>query len=403
MIDNNNLNRRNFLRGIAAGAVGAGALLEEMRAAEAQNEPAAKPDAAAAARPAADEKLSGPPVGIAVIGLGSRGREILTSLARVGPVANIVSICDKFSAPVFVKRAAGIAPKATFVDDYKKVLADKNVQAVFIATPTHQHRQIAVDAIAAGKHVYCEAPLAHTVEDARAIAVAGKGAKTVFQSGLQNRANHQALHVGRFIQTSALGSQVAEARAQWHNKTSWRQANPAAEREAELNWRLRRETSPGLMGEVGIHQVDTASWYLKARPVSVSGFGGIMLYNDGRTVPDTVQCVVEYPNKVRLLYDATLTNSFDGAYELFLGNDASIMLRDQRAWMFKEAGASQLGWEVFARKDEMLIGDVGAGSGVKLATGIALVADATKQLALGKQPGQVGTDVTKTALYQAVE
>jgi len=239
------------------------------------------------------------------------------------------------------------------------------------------------------------------VEAARKIAQAGKASKKVFQSGLQNRCNAQAMHVGRFVHSAALGK-VAGGRAQWHNKTSWRFAYPTPEREAELNWRLRKESSPGLLGEVGIHQIDIASWYFKGRPVSVAGFGGIMLYQDGRTVPDTVQCVVEYPGGVRLVYDATLTNSFDGAYELFMGTDAAIVLRDQRAWMFKEADAGQLGWEVFARKDEMLIGDVGAGSGVKLATGIALVADATKQLALGKQPGEVGTDVTKTALYQAV-
>jgi len=399
MTDNSNLNRRNFLRGIAAGAVGAGVLLDEMRA-EAQAQPAA--NAQAAAKPATAEQLTGAPVNIAVIGLGPRGREILTSLARVGPVANVVSICDKFSAPVFVKRAAAVVPKATFVDDYRKVLADKNVQAVFIATPTHLHKQIALDAVAAGKHVYCEAPLAHTIEDARAIAQAGKGAKVVFQSGLQNRCNLQALHVGRFIHSTQIG-RMTTARAQWHSKSSWRTANPSAEREAELNWRLKRATSTGLPGEVGIHQLDTASWYLKSRPVSVSGFGGVMLYKDGRDVPDTVHCLIEYPNDVRMSYDATLTNSFDGAYELFMGTDAAIILRDQRAWMFKEADAGQLGWEVFARKDEMAIGDVGAGSGVKLATGIALVADATKQLALGKQPGQVGTDVTRTSLYQAVE
>ena len=408
MTDSNNFDRRRFLQGITAGAVGAGFLLEEIPAA-AQPKPAAgKPAASQGEAPAgstaarAEEKLSGPPVNIAVIGLGSRGREILSMLARVGPVANVVSLCDKFTAPVHVKKSTAIAPKAAVVDDYRKVLQDKNVQAVFIATPTHTHKQIVLDAVAAGKHVYCEAPLAHTVEDAREIARAGKGLKGVFQSGLQNRCNLQTLHVGRFVHSGSLGK-VTEARAQWHNKTSWRFAHPDDQRQAELNWRLRRATSGGLMGEIGMHQIDIASYYMKSPPVSVHGFGGIMLYQDGREVPDTVQCVVEYPNKVRLTYDATLTNSFDGAYELFMGSDAAIILRDQRAWMFKEADAGQLGWEVFARKDEMTMGDPEAGSGVKLAIGIALVADATKQLALGKQPGEVGTDVTRTALYQAVE
>lgn len=388
MTDQSNLNRRNFLRDLTVGALGTAALLTELKA-EAQN--AAMPD----------EQLAGPPVNIAVIGLGPRGREILTSLAKIGPAANVVAICDKFATPVFTKRAAEIAPKAAVVADYKAVLADPKVQGVFIATPTHQHKQIALDAIAAGKHVYCEAPLAHTVEDAKAIAVAAKGAKVVFQSGLQSRCNAQALHVGRFVHTGALGK-ATSCRAQWHNKTTWRFANPSTEREAELNWRLKKDLSTGLAGEIGIHQIDTASYYLKAKPVSVTGFGGIVLYKDGREVPDTIQLVVEYPNAVRFSYDATLTNSFDGAYEVFQGSDAAIMLRDQRAWMFKEADANQLGWEVFARKDDMSIGNVDAGSGVKLGTGIALVADATKQLALGKQPGQTGTDVTKTSLYQAV-
>jgi predicted dehydrogenase len=397
MIDNSNFNRRHFLRSVAVGAVGAGMALEEI-AAQAQE---AKGDAAAAARTA--EQLTGPPVNLAVIGLGPRGREILTALAKIGPVANVVSICDSFKTPIFVKRAQDVVPKATFADDYQKVLADKNVHAVFLATPSHKHRQIALDAIAAGKHVYCEAPLAHTVEDAKAITQAAKAAKTLFQPGLQARCNLQALHVMRFIHTSSLGPQITDARAQWHNKTTWRFANPAPEREAELNWRLRKATSPGLMGEVGIHQLDTASWYLKSRPTAITGFGGIMLYKDGREVADTVQCIVEYPNNTRMVYDATLTSSYDGAYELFMGSNASIILRDQRAWMFKEADGGQLGWEVFARKDQYQIGDPAAGTGQQLGTGIALVADATKQLALGRQPGQVGTDVSRTSLYQAIE
>lgn len=399
MAQNNNLNRRNFLHGIAAGALGSGLALNELTAASAQEK---KEPAAAAAGRTADDKLAGPPVKLAVIGLGPRGREILGALAKMGPVPQVAAICDKFSAPVFVKKARAIVPSAQFVDDYKKVLADNTIQAVIIATPTHLHKQIALDAIQAGKHVYCEVPLAHTVEDAKAIAQAAKDEKKVFQSGLQARGNLQALHVGHFLQSSALG-QVAQARAQWHNRTSWRVQYPDQTRMDELNWRLNKSVSTGLAGEVGIHQIDTTSWYLKARPTAVSGWGGVVAWKDGRQVPDTIQCVLEYPGGVCLGYDATLGNSFDGAYELFLGTEAAVILRDQRAWMFKEADAGQLGWEVFARKDEMVVGDPAAGSGLKLGTGIALVADATKQLALGKQPGQVGTDVTRTSLYQAVE
>jgi len=136
--------------------------------------------------------------------------------------------------------------------------------------------------------------------------------------------------------------------------------------------------------------------------VAVSGMGGIQEYQDGRSVYDTVTCTIEYPKHLAYTYSSTLSSGFDEAYELFLGSASSIELRDLRAWMFKEADSPVLGWEVFARKDDIAYGDVASGTGLRVASGIALVADATKQLALGKQPGAVGTELTKTALYQAI-
>jgi predicted dehydrogenase len=330
------------------------------------------------------------PVNVAVIGLGDQGRALLTSLSYV-PGANVLYICDNYTN--IHKRAQEAAPKATAVAEYQKVLADPKVQGVFVATPSHLHKQIVLDAIAAGKHVYCEAPLASSVEDAKAIAAAAKAApKVVFHTGLQYRTNPQHHHVLKFIQTGAL-AKVAQAKACWHKKTSWRRTAPTDERQNALNWRLRKETSSGLIGEVGIHQIDTTSWFFNARPTAVSGFGGVLVWQDGRTVADTVQAIIEYPNNLRLSYDATLANSFDGTYELFQGTDAAVLLRDQRAWMFKEADATALGWEVYAYKEK--IGDD---------TGIALVADATKLLADGKEPGKNrDTDPRKTATYFACE
>jgi hypothetical protein len=71
--------------------------------------------------------------------------------------------------------------------------------------------------------------------------------------------------------------------------------------------------------------------------------------------------------------------------------------------MFKESDANDIGWETFARKDPMSIGNAANGTGIVTGVGIALVADASKQLALGKDPGKTGTDTTKTALYQAID
>lgn len=349
------------------------------------------------------DKPVGPPVNVAVIGASFQGRNILTSLAKMGAAnAPVVSVCDSFSTPAFQRKVTALVPTAAFVADYRKVLDDKTVQAVFIATPSHKHKQIALDAIAAGKHVYCEMPLSHDIAEAKTIALAGLGAKTTFQAGLQQRSNKQTHHVLKFIRSDALGT-IVGGRAQWHNRTSWRQGWPTPERETELNWRLSQATSSGLLGEIGIHQIDMASWFFNALPTSVTAYSGLLGWKDGRDVPDTVQVVFDYPNNLRYVYDATLVNSFDGPYEQFMGSDSAIQLRDQRAWMFKETDAKLIGWEVFARKDALQIGNPANSTGIQTGSGIALVADATKQLANGLQPGAVGTDVSKTSLYQAVD
>ncbi|HVK05549.1 MAG TPA: Gfo/Idh/MocA family oxidoreductase, partial [Armatimonadaceae bacterium] len=386
---NDPLKRRELLgRGSAlafgmllTGATG-GLRAEEITAPDPQQAPVAGVKQAEAEKPK-------PPVNVAVIGLGDQGRALLTSLSYVNG-AVVKTVCDTYEGAH--KRAQAIHPKAQAVSDYKQVLADKTIQAVYVATPSHLHKQIVLDALAAGKHVYCEAPLASSVEDAKAIAQAAQAAapKVIFHSGLQYRTNPQHHHVHTFVKTGAL-DKIAQVKAQWHKKTSWRRAAPTDARQSELNWRLRKATSGGLIGEVGIHQIDVASWYLDKLPKAVSGFGGTVAWRDGRDVPDTVQCVFEYDGGVQLAYDATLANSFDGAYELFQGTSAAVLLREVRAWMFKEADAPALGWEVYAYKEKL--GDE---------TGIALVADATKLLAEGKEPSKNrDVDPKRTPLYYA--
>ncbi len=333
-----------------------------------------------------------PPVGkkikVAVIGLGPWGREILTSLARVEQ-AQVAAICDNYAA--MVRRSATLAPGATQTEDYKTILADKDIKAVIVSTPTHLHKQIVLDAIAAEKHVYCEAPLAVTIEDAKAIASAGKANQhLVFQAGLQLRSDPQRHFLVPFIRSGAVG-QFASARAQWHKKQSWRATSPNPEREKALNWRLAKETSVGLIGELGIHQVDQAAWFLNSRPTLVTGFGTIAQWKDGREIPDTIQAVLEYAGGVCLNYDATLANSFDAAYEIFYGSDAAVMIRDTKAWMFKEVDSPLLGWEVYAKKDVFY-----------KETGIALVANASKAVPANEQQSP-DDQIKSTPLFNALQ
>src|SRR5580765_4664329 len=120
-----------------------------------------------------------------VIGLGAWGREILDQLGRL-PEAEIIAVCDNY--PAFLTRGGKKAPAAAQIADFKELLANKDIQSVIVATPTHQHKDIVVAALKAGKHVYCEAPLANTIDDAKAIVLAAKNAAgQFFQAGLQMR------------------------------------------------------------------------------------------------------------------------------------------------------------------------------------------------------------------------
>lgn len=339
-------------------------------------------DAAETARP------SSPPVKCGVIGCGAWGRDIINTLGQL-PNAPITAICDTY--PAYLRRAGRSAPDAKLYEDYKELLADPNVEAVLIATPTHLHREIAEAAIKTGKHVYCEAPLAQTHEDAKAIALAAKRAPKVnFQCGLNFRSDPQRHFLIDFIRTGSWGKTVT-TRAQYHKKQSWRRTSGNAEQENLINWRLNKETSLGLIGEIGIHQMDIANWFVLKRPTAVTGFGSIILWKDGRTVDDTVQAIFEYEDGSTMMYDATLANSFDADYEMYYGTDAALMVRENKAWMFKEVDAPLLGWEVYARKDQFY-----------KEVGIALVANATKLTAILDKP-QDASPYASTPLFFALE
>lgn len=369
------LNRRDFLKGSSMASLmallGGVPLIAPSRAAD-----------ASAAAP------SGETMKVGVIGCGQWGRDILNTLARL-PSAEVVAVSDTYAA--MLRRAKEAAPKAEGYEDYTKLLANEAVQAVLIATPTHQHKDIVLAALKAGKHVYCEAPLAHTVEDARAITQAALAAPTqLFQAGLLLRSDPQRRFLLDFVRAGAAG-RTLRAAAQWHKKQSWRRTSPNADRETELNWRLRRETSPGLIGELGIHQMDVVHWFLDKRPVAVTGFCATIHWQDGRDTPDTEHVVYELPGGALVNFSGTLGNSFDADYEMIYGTDAAVMLRGNKAWMFKEVDAPLLGWEVYARKDNFY-----------RETGIALVANATKLVAQGDKPVE-DAPFTNTPLFYALE
>jgi len=359
--------RRQFLQG-AAGSVAAAAIVPDL-------ETLSKRWRAPAA------------MTVGLVGAGRQGRAILGELATIEGV-EVVAVCDVVEGRLSsgLRRVKGAEGFAT----HQELLEKKpDLDAVIVATPTHLHRQVAVDAVAAGKHVYCEAPLAHTEDDCRAIAAAARDSDKVFAVGYQARSNPVYTLARSFARSGSLRDLIA-MRAQYHRKTSWRTPASTPELEQALNWQLDPEVSLGLVGEFGSHQLDTFHYFLGRYPVQASGRGSIRLYDDGRAVDDTVHADLVFDEGELLSYSATLANSYEGQYELLVGSMASFKLAWSHGWMFKEADAPTQGWEVYANRQHF-----------HNDAGITLIADATQLASQGKLKEGVG--LPNTSLYYALE
>ncbi len=315
-------------------------------------------------------------VNVAVIGTGRQGRAILSQLQQQ-PSARLVAICD-----IDERRLKSGQRRVSGAKAYPDVTSlldqEPSLNAVVIATPTHTHRAVAVTCLQAGKHVYCEAPLASTEDDCKALATAARESGKTFQVGLQARSNPIYKLARTFFRSDAVRN-VISLRGQYYKKTSWRMPSNDPQRAKLLNWRLDPEVTLGLEGEFGTHQYDVFNWYLNKYPTSVRCNGSIRFHDDGRTIPDTVHCELTYPNNVILSYQASLGSSFESQYEVFYGSNATLKLAWTAGWMFKEADAPTQGWEVYANRQQFHNDE-----------GITLIADATQLAAQGKLKEGVG-------------
>ena len=324
---------------------------------------------------------------VGLIGVGRHGRAILAELQKMEGIT-VAALADTNPA----RLAVGLqrAPGARGFADHRSLLeARRDLEAVIVATPTHRHREPVVDALAAGKHVFCEAPLAHTVDDAVAIAAAAAATRNrAFMVGFQARANPVYQLARTFYKTAAFRDFVG-GRAQYHRKTSLRFPKTATLSDREVNWRLDPEVSLGLGGELGSHQLDVFHWFRGSAPTSVMGMGAIQLHRDGREVPDTIQTTFRWADGATVQYDATLANSYGGQQEWMFGTNAAFNLAWTHGWMFKEIDAPTLGWEVYALRQQFNQDE-----------GIILIADATKLASIGQLKAGIG--LPYSPLYYAL-
>ena len=267
---------------------------------------------------------------VGVVGM-SRGRMVARELANNG--AKIAYVCDVDDARV--RRAQNESKADHAVTDFRKILDDKSVDAVVVATPDHWHVPAALLACAAGKHVYVEKPCSHNVHEGRLLVEAARRTKRVVQVGSQSRSTAFIREAIDIVRGGAIGS-VLMAKA-WnsqrrvnigHVKPSEPPAGfdydlwvgpapmqPYQKNRYHYTWHWWYDFGTGDAGNDGIHELDIARWGLgdPGHPTVVSGHGSKLHFDDDQQFPDTQYVTFEYPG--------------DGS----LGS-RKVMIYEQRIW-----------------------------------------------------------------------
>ncbi len=290
------------------------------------------------------------------IGVGIRGYSLIGTLMEVSPAdAQVKAVCDSFAGHLARGKDKVQTMQKTTPDtyeDYKKLLEDKSIDAVFIMTPEHLHRDMVLAALAAGKHVYCEKPLTHTIEEGHEILRAVERSGKKLQVGTQRRSSLLYQKAREIYQSGRLGK-VTFVRAFWYRNShpdepQWRytippDANesnadfgkflgPASKRPFSLpryfQWRLYWDYSGGISTDLLVHQTDAAHLVLGAHaPKSVIASGGHYYWDqldkEPREVPDTLTAAYEY-DTFHINYSCMFANAHYGYGEQFFGSEATM-------------------------------------------------------------------------------
>jgi len=257
---------------------------------------------------------------IGIVGPGSRGRHLMGFLAK-NEKAEIAALCDTYQPSI--NNALKIAPKAKVYTDYRKLLEDKTIDAIVIATPLNTHCQIALDAFDAGKYVLCEKSIGFTMEECLLMYNKHKSSGKIFFSGQQRLFDPRYIKAMEMIHAGTFG-EIEAIRTFWYRNGDWRRKVPSPELERQINWRLYHEYSKGLMTELACHQLQVGSWALQSIPNKVMGHGAITYWKDGREVYDNVSCIYIFDNGVKMTFDSVISNKFYGLEEQILGNKGTI-------------------------------------------------------------------------------
>jgi predicted dehydrogenase len=253
----------------------------------------------------------------ALIGAGGMGtQDIKTALRHEG--VNLVAVCDLYSGRLQqAKKAFGSTLFTT--DNYKDILRRKDIDVVIIGTPDHWHKQISIDALNAGKHVYCEKPMVHSIDEGHQLINAWKKSGKIFMVGSQGLSSLGNEKAKELLAAGAIGD-INYAEGFWarHSPTgAWQYAIPKDASEKTVNWKRyisntkQRPFDPlrffrwrnyldygtGMSGDLFVHLFSSLHFITNSKgPDTISALGGLRYWKDGREVPDVLLGTFNYPD-----------------------------------------------------------------------------------------------------------
>jgi predicted dehydrogenase len=280
---------------------------------------------------------------VGIIGAGGRMRALINAADNSGMPYDIVSVCDVYTPRRDEVKARTNATTATTHNDYHEVLDDKTVDAVFIATPDHWHVRIASAALAAGKDVYLEKPVTHTLEEGAVLHKAVRSSRQILQCGMQQRSWPHFRSAVSLIQGGSLG-QVPQVRTYWWQnygfswvpkpvdttQLDWKQwLGGAPDQPFSLDkffrWRWYWNFGGGAMTDLFTHWIDVAQWAMKSdEPSTAFMLGDKHVYKEW-DCPDTIQAAFRYPG-FDVVYEGMMASSIDDGGLEFRGTEATLKI-----------------------------------------------------------------------------
>jgi predicted dehydrogenase len=274
-----------------------------------------------------------------LIGAGGRGRYLTAQFKELG--VEMAAVCDIYE-PNLLAGLKEASTGATRHHDYRKMLEDKSLNAVVVATPDHWHAQMVIDAVNAGKDVYVEKPMAHKIDEGFQVVDAVRKTDRVVQVGTQRRSAELFLEAKAVIDSGELGS-VHLVTSQWLNHQAalskrepagpidWKAwLGTAPQREYDplrhFNWYYFWDYSGGLLVGQAAHIVDCIQWFMNSKePLAVTCAGG-KVNLEGAEVPETASLSIEYPEDYlatfTIGYKAMRYHSYNDQLKQFHGTKA---------------------------------------------------------------------------------